>query len=242
MATMNVGNLDRLRDVTAKYLKVFRQTKLYDFLAASPLIAWYGLCVTHQMPALARQITEKDLSSADLVFFVSLFSKLAGLIFVAVLGLLLIIRCTPIAKAQGLYPRIAALVGANLGVGMVLLPARELSVPMYVVSILLMSSGTLFALYSALRLGRSISMFPEARRLVTEGPYATIRHPLYLGEAVTLLGLTLQYFSPLALTLFIVQSIFQIQRMNSEEKVLSRTFSEYPNYMARTSRLLPGLY
>jgi protein-S-isoprenylcysteine O-methyltransferase Ste14 len=242
MATMNVSHLDRLRDTSAEYWKLFRQTKFYDFLAASPLIAWYGLCVTHQLPALAKQWGEKDLASADLVFYVSVFSKLMTLIFIAVLGILLIVRCTPIAKSEGWYPRLAALIGANLGVGMVLLPARELLVPVYVISILLVAGGTLFALYSALRLGRSISMLPEARRLVTVGPYATIRHPLYLGEAITLLGLTLQYFSPLALALFVIQSAFQIQRMNSEEKVLSGTFSEYPDYMARTSRLVPGLY
>jgi protein-S-isoprenylcysteine O-methyltransferase Ste14 len=242
MATMNVSHLDRLRDTSTEYWKLFRRTKFYDFLAASPLIAWYGLCVEHQVPALAKQWSEQDLASADLVFYVSVFSKLMTLIFIAALGILLIIRCTPIAKSEGWYPRLAALIGANLGVGMVLLPAHELSVPLYVVSILLVAGGTLFALYSALRLGRSISMFPEARRLVTAGPYATIRHPLYLGEAITLMGLMLQYFSPLALAFFVLQSAFQIQRMNSEEKVLSGTFPEYPDYMARTSRLVPGLY
>jgi protein-S-isoprenylcysteine O-methyltransferase Ste14 len=55
-----------------------------------------------------------------------------------------------------------------------------------------------FALYVVIELGRSFSVMPEARRLVTNGPYSVIRHPVYLGEAVALAGVTSQYLSPWA--------------------------------------------
>jgi protein-S-isoprenylcysteine O-methyltransferase Ste14 len=82
----------------------------------------------------------------------------------------------------------------------------------------------------------------EGRQLITNGPYARIRHPLYLGEALSFLGLTLQYLSPLAVSIFVVQIGFQLVRMRNEEAVLASLFPEYESYKRRTARLVPGLY
>jgi len=141
-----------------------------------------------------------------------------------------------------LIPRIMALGGTYLGVGIVLLPSIQLSARLYLTATLLIVSGTAFALYSALKLGRSISMMSEARRLVTCGPYALVRHPLYLGEGIALAGLTLQFLSPWAAVIFALQCACQMQRMKNEERVLLRAFPEYRNYMDRTARLVPHLY
>ena len=100
----------------------------------------------------------------------------------------------------------------------------------------------MFATYAVLGLGRSLSILPEARRLVTQGPYAIIRHPLYLGELVALLGVTVQYFSGWALLLLLLQCAFQLGRIRNEERVLSSVFPEYRDYMARTARLVPHIY
>ena len=40
---------------------------------------------------------------------------------------------------------------------------------------------------------------PEARRLVTGGPYALARHPLYTVEMVTICGTALQFAGALVL-------------------------------------------
>jgi len=159
-----------------------------------------------------------------------------------VLALLMILRRQPLGKASGFYPRFAAVAGTFMSLAIVMLPARELSTPLYVVSTLLIVGGIGFALYAVIELGRSLSMLPEARRLVTNGPYSVIRHPLYLGEAIALVGITLQYLSPWALALLLLQCIFQLERMKNEELVLSRVFPEYRDYAAHTVRLLPGVY
>jgi protein-S-isoprenylcysteine O-methyltransferase Ste14 len=231
-----------VRDSLDARFKAFEATKLYDLIAATPLIAWYGFCLSHQIPATVALIAETDIASADARFFANVASKLATLVFFTVIVLLLVLRHKPRGKSSGFYPRFAAVAGTYLSVAMVLLPAKELSVALYAVSTVLILAGTLLSIYSALSLGRSLSMLPEARRLITRGPYGVIRHPLYLSEAIALLGLTLQYSSVWAVALFTLQCVFQIERMKNEERVLTRIFPEYQDYMACRARLIPGVY
>ncbi len=223
-------------------LKALRETKVYDLLAAVPLIAWYGFCVATRFPQLVRQLMTTDWADADVAAILSFTSKLAALIFITTLIVLLALRHTPHARISGLVPRIAAIAGTFLSVGIVLLPPADLSAPLSLIATLLILGGTVFALYSALKLGRSLSILPEARQLVTRGPYALIRHPLYLGEGIAIVGLTLQFLSPWALIVFGLQCACQVARMTIEERVLSNVFPEYRNYMAHTARLLPKIY
>ena len=89
-------------------------------------------------------------------------------------------------------------------------------------------------------LGRAFSIMPEARRLVTHGPYRLIRHPLYLCEEIAVIGIFIQVVSPLAAALLILHAGFQFQRMLNEEKVLSATFPDYEDYARQTPRLIPA--
>jgi protein-S-isoprenylcysteine O-methyltransferase Ste14 len=79
-------------------------------------------------------------------------------------------------------------------------------------------------------LGRSFSIVPQARRLVREGPYAVVRHPLYLAEEVALLGTLLQFYSVTGLVLVLVHGVLQVRRILYEEDLLSRTFPDYEVY------------
>jgi protein-S-isoprenylcysteine O-methyltransferase Ste14 len=82
----------------------------------------------------------------------------------------------------------------------------------------------------------------EARRLVTDGPYAIVRHPLYVAEELAVLGIFIQYASVPAALILAVQALCQLQRMHNEEAVLRRSFPEYSAYAARTARLFPGVW
>ncbi len=223
-------------------LKALEHTKVYDLLAALPLIVWYGLCKSARIPALMDEISATNFGAIDLRAIVGIISQLTTLVFFSTLIALLIFRDKPRSKSEGLIPRAAAIAGTYLSVAIVQLPPIEISNQLYYLSTLLAVVGTIFALYSALNLGRSISMMPEARQMVVRGPYAVVRHPLYLGEGIVLVGLTLQFFSLSAVLILMLQYACQVIRMNYEEQVLLRTFPQYRNYMAQTARLIPHLY
>jgi protein-S-isoprenylcysteine O-methyltransferase Ste14 len=152
------------------------------------------------------------------------------------------VRRVPLRYPIGFYPRFAAGTGTFLGIGIVMLPPKELASGLYLVSLLLIIGGTGFAVWATLTLARSISIMPQARKLITSGPYILVRHPLYLGEFVVLFGLALQHVMPWALLLLGVQCFFQFERLKNEERVLARAFPDYEDYIARTARLLPGVY
>jgi protein-S-isoprenylcysteine O-methyltransferase Ste14 len=96
-------------------------------------------------------------------------------------------------------------------------------------------------LASVLTLGRCFGVLPEARGLVTRGPYGLVRHPVYLGELGACAGLVLA--APTVWN-FAVAAVFagaQAVRMRLEEAELQAHFPGYAGYAARTPRLVPRL-
>jgi protein-S-isoprenylcysteine O-methyltransferase Ste14 len=100
-------------------------------------------------------------------------------------------------------------------------------------------AGSLWIFASVLALGRCFGVLPEARGLVTRGPYRLVRHPVYLGEIVALAGLTIAAPALSHVAIFAVFVFAQSVRMRLEEAALTEAFPEYAAYAARTSRLLP---
>jgi protein-S-isoprenylcysteine O-methyltransferase Ste14/Flp pilus assembly pilin Flp len=100
--------------------------------------------------------------------------------------------------------------------------------------------GCAWMLVAALALGRCFGVLPEARGLVTHGPYALVRHPLYLGEFAAVAGLLVASPSARNVGAGAVFAIAQFTRMGLEERALAREFPEYADYAARTPRLVPA--
>jgi protein-S-isoprenylcysteine O-methyltransferase Ste14 len=233
----------------ADQIEAIRQTKLYDLFAAAPLIAWLLFTAVQMLPPVAEQIVlakffffQINPSALPVSLVLSILSKVCTLVFLSVLIIMFAVRRVPRRHAQGFYPRFAAVVGTFIPFGLVWLPLQELSSTLYLVSLLLIIGGTAFAVCAVLVLARSISMMPEARRLITWGPYALVRHPLYLGEMVATAGLAVQFLMPWSLLLLGLNCIFQFERMKNEERVLLQAFPHYRDYMAGTARLVPGVY
>jgi protein-S-isoprenylcysteine O-methyltransferase Ste14 len=133
-----------------------------------------------------------------------------------------------------------ALVAAYSPFILVLLPRAAPSIPLAVASTTLLLIGTVGGIWTLTHLGRSFAILPQARRLITNGPYRYIRHPLYLFGQVSLVGVSLQFQQPWASAVALIALVLQFPRMALEEQILLQTFPEYRSYQARTPLLLPG--
>lgn len=230
-------------------LEAIRQTKLYDLLAATPFIIWLMFWASRMIPSLTEQIAlagffffKINPSALPVSLVLVILSKLCTLAFLSTLVIVFALRRVPTGRAQGFYPRFVALVGTFSTFAMVWLEPRELSPTLHLISLLLMIGGTAFALSAVLALGRSISLMPEVRKLITRGPYAFLRHPLYVGEMVATAGLAIQFLMPWAFVLLGLSFMLQFERMRNEERLLVNALPCYRDYMANTARFLPGIF
>ncbi len=218
----------------------FRDTKTYDLLAVSPLIVFYVFAAAGILIQTAPQVAALG-RHFEWAVALDALSQILGMSFLLFQVVLFIIRRPPSARAEGLAPNAAAIVGANIAALFLLLPRAHNPV-LSLASAALLSVGTLGAIVTAWWLRGAFAILPQARTLVTTGPYSLVRHPLYLSEIVATIGLSLQFAQPLAtLTLLFVVGL-QFFRMHYEEAVLLKAFPEYAAYRAGKARLIPGLY
>ena len=168
-------------------------------------------------------------------------SQLAGLAFMMLIIFMTLVRLKPLRAAEGWEPRFSAFMGTFLTFLLPFLPQTQVSPALQTISIVLMVCGFSLSIWVLRWLGRSLSVTAQARRLIVQGPYAIVRHPLYLTEGIAVIGLILNHFSLEALLLGAIQWGFQLRRMTNEEKVLRSTFSEYANYAIKTPKLVPRL-
>lgn len=105
--------------------------------------------------------------------------------------------------------------------------------------------GILFAIWARIHLGRNWSAAPavkEKHELVTSGPYRFVRHPIYTGALIAVLGtaLTGRLF---AIAILIFFSVIVFRRIGKEEAIMLELFpNDYPTYQARTRRLIPFVW
>ena len=95
-----------------------------------------------------------------------------------------------------------------------------------------------FALWltARLQLGKSFSVRPEARALVTSGLYSKFRNPIYLFGGVAYGGLFIAWGRIIPLIVFLIgYPAWQYSRARKENAVLERAFgAEYRRYKAQT--------
>ena len=83
----------------------------------------------------------------------------------------------------------------------------------------------------------------KEQEIISTGPYAIVRHPMYLGQVLLLL------LTPLALGSYwaIIPALFIIPilmaRIRNEEQILERELKGYQGYMQKIKfRLIPGIW
>lgn len=104
---------------------------------------------------------------------------------------------------------------------------------------LLWLTGSLLVVFSIWSLRYAFSIEPEARRVVRNGAYAFVRHPIYLGYVLQYGGVSLIYPSPVLGATVLAWLALTLTRIRYEEQVLVRAFPEYEAYRRSTGALIP---
>ena len=103
-------------------------------------------------------------------------------------------------------------------------------------SLFLLLIGLGLSVLSRITLGRAYHFMPRSKRLVTHGIYNRCRHPMYVGNQLFFIGVSLYLGSDVGLVLSVVVLLpTHVVRARYEEKVLTDRFkSEYTEYRRRT--------
>jgi hypothetical protein len=97
--------------------------------------------------------------------------------------------------------------------------------------------------YRIRRGGGGPGMDTPPERLVTSGPFAWCRNPMYLGHIIFLLGLALSLRSSLAALIALATAVwFQFRVQRDERRLRERFGQPYLDYAARVKRWVPGLF
>lgn len=87
------------------------------------------------------------------------------------------------------------------------------------------------------------TVFGEVRnppQVITSGVFSIVRHPVYLGSIMTILGLTIMTLSLFSLIIWLIIVIFYYYISHHEEKLLLARFGkEYEDYMKKVPMLFP---
>ncbi len=130
--------------------------------------------------------------------------------------------------------------GTFAAIGASFLPGGSRREGLVLVADVLATAGLAYSVWGLAYLRRSFSIIPEARRLVTGGPYGLSRHPVYLGEVATAIGVNLAtagWLSALAIAYFLA---CELMRIHWEERILALSFPSYLKYARRVPRYLPN--
>ena len=126
--------------------------------------------------------------------------------------------------------------------------SSSMQVMMLIVGALLYFPGMLFLLWARLTLGKNYfvstgfgAQLFKGHQLITSGPYAIVRHPMYVGLILAALGSLLIYFT-WTTVYFVCFAPLMFVRARREETALSAEFDEqWQEYCRRVHMFLPRL-
>ena len=109
-------------------------------------------------------------------------------------------------------------------------PSHHLIQAFSYIGLFIILLGQFLSVWGIIALRRSFSLLPEARELVTTGPYKLFHHPIYVGYSMVMFAQILLYQNLYILTGFIMAVFLFILRAKFENRKLS-ALPEYVMYV-----------
>ena len=106
----------------------------------------------------------------------------------------------------------------------------------------LVAMGIALGTWAAISFRQKIRIMPSPANtgfLVTGGPFAYIRHPMYSALLLASIGLFLAYPTIARLAAMVVLGLVLMAKMNYEERMLQERYTGYDAYRAHTGRIFP---
>lgn len=102
-------------------------------------------------------------------------------------------------------------------------------------------AGLAIAVWGTVHLGRSFGVLIEVRKVVLDGAYRWVRHPVYLGYLLFLAGFALANFSLGFFILVPIHIAWVLYRARLEEVRLAESSPEYREYQKHTGFIFPRI-
>jgi protein-S-isoprenylcysteine O-methyltransferase Ste14 len=150
--------------------------------------------------------------------------------------------------------------GLTVVAGLFLLLGYTVTLPSFVASVTLWPQGlfvniitdiivllgVFIALWGRVTLGRNWNMYPslqEHHKLIETGPYAYVRHPMYTGLVLMLLGTVIWYGTLAGFIFFAACVLGTWLKWSREETILIRHFGQsYLDYKRRVNAIIPFVW
>lgn len=111
--------------------------------------------------------------------------------------------------------------------------------PCIAIGLLFNLLGLWIAVWGAIHLGRSFGVLIEVRKVVLQGAYRWVRHPIYLGHIFFITGFAIANFSLAFFILVPAHIMLLAYRARLEEARLVEFSPAYAEYQKQTGFLLP---
>jgi protein-S-isoprenylcysteine O-methyltransferase Ste14 len=120
-------------------------------------------------------------------------------------------------------------------------------VPPYVVvagdALVALGFVIVFLVFKENTFASSIIKVEAEQKVVSTGPYAVVRHPMYIGALIMLLGVPLALGSWWGLVTIIPITLVLMWRLIEEENVLAKSLPGYSDYRSKVRyRLVPLIW